>query len=298
MNQHQLPQSYYMLVAMHLIPLAELIGNFQSGRETGCMIGVNGAQGSGKSTLCEFLKLVLEEQHQLNCITVSIDDFYLTKGERHQLAEKVHPLLETRGVPGTHDVNLGMAVCQQLLAAGPDSETLIPRFNKAEDDRFDLDQWSLHRGKVDVLILEGWCVGAQPQPVKQLKQTVNDLERLMDDDGTWRRFVNQCLQHDYAKWFDMIDKLIMLKVPNMNTIFNWRWQQEQKLIERNNNEGSGLMDRDQVKHFVNHYQRLTEFMLEEMPKRADCILDLNGDHEVSRILGPMSIPLKQAAAIS
>ena len=298
MEQQQLPQSYYLLVALYLIPLAELISNFQANSQRSCMIAVNGAQGTGKSTLSEFLKLLLEDRHLLRCACLSIDDFYYTKDERMHLAEQVHPLLQTRGVPGTHDVNLGMAVCQQLMAAGPGSQTLVPRFNKAEDDRFDLEQWTVHKGEVDVLILEGWCVGARSQAAQSLNPAINDLEREQDADGTWRRYVNQCLQHDYDKWFAMIDKLVMLKAPSMDTVYNWRWQQEQQLIAKNNSNGSGLMNEVQVKHFISHYQRLTEYILEEMPQRADCVLELNRDHQVHRVLGPMSIPLKQAAAVS
>ena len=85
-----------------------LLEKYQTARDKPLIIGINGSQGSGKSTLADYLCTMLNERYQLRCVSLSLDDFYLTKLERQQLASQVHPLLETRGVPGTHDIPLAL----------------------------------------------------------------------------------------------------------------------------------------------------------------------------------------------
>ena len=71
------------------------------------IIGINGAQGSGKSTLADYIKSYMcAEGH--SAVSLSLDDFYLTREERFQLSRDTHPLLATRGVPGTHDTALAI----------------------------------------------------------------------------------------------------------------------------------------------------------------------------------------------
>ena len=154
------------------------------------VLGVNGAQGSGKSTLCEFLTLVLRHGYEHRVVGFSIDDLYKTRAERTQLAAGIHPLLETRGAPGTHDVELGLSLIDQLITAGPDDVTRIPSFDKALDERRPESDWPAHDGPTDIIILEGWCVGAKPQPESDLTRPVNTLEASEDPDGVWRHHVN------------------------------------------------------------------------------------------------------------
>ena len=78
------------------------------------VVGINGAQGSGKSTLTKILSMLLSQGFDKNVVSISIDDLYLTRAERQQLAEDIHPLFLTRGVPGTHDVELGKSILMQL----------------------------------------------------------------------------------------------------------------------------------------------------------------------------------------
>ena len=86
---------------------------------------------------------------------MSLDDFYLTLKERKALSKQVTPLLETRGVPGTHDVNLMNRIIADVCA---NRQTQVPRFDKAIDDR-EQDLEIVDAG-VDILIVEGWCLGA------------------------------------------------------------------------------------------------------------------------------------------
>ena len=146
------------------------------------LVGINGAQGTGKSTAAFILKNILETCYKRRVCVVSMDDIYHTRNERAVLARDVHPLLVTRGVPGTHDIELGLNIISCLINADSNSRVKIPCFDKAVDERRPEDQWPVFAGKPDIIILEGWCVSAIPQPQETLVQPVNELERLHDHD--------------------------------------------------------------------------------------------------------------------
>jgi D-glycerate 3-kinase len=250
----------------------------RKGSET-LVVGVNGAQGSGKSTLCDFLALVLEEGYGCRVAGFSIDDLYKTRAERERLAREVHPLLATRGVPGTHDVGLGLATLAALKASGPGDTTALPAFDKARDDRRPEAEWPKFRGRPDVIVFEGWCVGTVPQSPDALPEPVNELERDEDADGTWRRHVDRQLQGDYARLFAELDLLVMLEVPGMASVFEWRSLQEEKLaVTLPPGERHRLMDAAGIRRFVMHYERLTRHNLETLPGRANLSLRLDAGH--------------------
>ena len=256
----------------------------QRHRELGraIVVGLSGSQGSGKSTMAAFLEILLKAQG-LSTVTLSIDDLYLTLPKRQKLAEKVHPLLRTRGVPGTHEVGLGMDLIDVLCHGR--GKVSIPRFDKAEDTRAPSKRWPRVVAPVDVILFEGWCVGAIPQSDDALTQPVNALEGDEDADGAWRRHVNEQLKGDYAALFGRIDILALLKAPSFEVVFEWRSLQERKLAERvarENLTGTRIMSPDQIRRFLMFYQRLTERILAEMPGRADIIMPLDESH---RILG-------------
>lgn len=243
------------------------------------LLGVNGAQGSGKSTLCEFLQLVLHEGYGYRVAAFSIDDIYRTHAERERLGREVHPLLVTRGVPGTHDIALGLKTIDALIhPAG--GKVAIPSFDKAHDDRRPESEWRVVEAPMDVVILEGWCVGARPQPDAELVQPLNELETREDVDGSWRRHVNARLRGEYAELFGRLDRLVMLKVPDMKCVYEWRSLQEEKLAAKMAHTGyHRIMDSSGLKRFIMHYERLTRHMLEEMPDRADLTLFLDEHHQ-------------------
>lgn len=234
------------------------------------VVGINGAQGSGKTTLCKFLEVLLVEHNQ-RAATLSIDDLYLTKDERERLALEVHPLLVTRGVPGTHDPALGLALIEDFRA-GRDLE--IPRFDKAADDR--RPGRETVKGPLQVLLFEGWCLGARPQDEAALAQPVNDLEATEDRDLVWRRYVNEALSSGYQTLFEQLDMLVMLKVPDFAAVRRNRALQEDKLRARNPG-APGLMDEAALARFLDQDERLTLHMLAEMPARADLVIDVGRD---------------------
>ncbi|HEX7114224.1 MAG TPA: hypothetical protein VF193_03755 [Steroidobacter sp.] len=245
-------------------------------RDQPLIVGLCGPQGSGKSTMAAALKNLLEGRG-CTAAVLSIDDFYLSRADREVLARTVHPLFETRGVPGTHDVPLLLDVLASLQREGIVS---VPRFDKAKDDRLPREQWEQVQAPVKVIILEGWCVGAVPQPEPLLEAPVNALEEREDPKGEWRRHVNHALGSEYRAVFEQIGLLILLAAPGFEVVYRWRLQQEEELrqaVLARGGEVSQVMDERALERFISHYERLTRYILEEMPQRADIVMRL--DHE-------------------
>lgn len=258
--------------------LTDMIRAEMAERQDLCILGVAGSQGSGKSTLAAGLKVRLEKE-AVPVALLSIDDLYRTRAEREELARTVHPLLRTRGVPGTHDVALGLEVIGTLKRG---DAALLPRFDKAIDDRLPQDRWEKAAAGTRLLILEGWCVGAQPQDVQMLTAPINRLEAEEDGDGRWRQFVNHALAVDYPSLFAQIDLLAFLAAPSFDVILRWRIQQEQDL-RKSSSAALAVMDDDAIARFIQNYERLTRQMLAEMPGHADLTIWLDVDRGIQAI---------------
>ncbi|MCB1616179.1 MAG: hypothetical protein KDI30_09210, partial [Pseudomonadales bacterium] len=254
------------------------------------VIGINGCQGSGKSTLAAYLEARLSSEYRLCVANLSVDDFYLTKAGRSTLAEQVHPLLSTRGVPGTHDIPLFQTVLDQLCTAR-EGYVSIPRFDKSTDDRKPLEYWDKQKLPVDIILLEGWCLGARAQTQEKLVAPINDLERNRDKAGQWRAFVNKQLATVYPSIFSKVDVWVMLKAPSFDSVFRWRLEQEQKLAKKL--QGSlqlqkscrqalpgELMNAKDIATFVQHFQRLTEHILRDMPAWATHVYTLDENRKI------------------
>ncbi len=236
------------------------------------ILGLCGAQGSGKSTIAARLAKQVERSAIL-----SLDDLYLTRAERQRLARAVHPLFATRGVPGTHDVTLGVETIAAIVRG---EAVALPRFDKAIDDRAPPWTWPCAPKGCQLLIFEGWCVGARAQDAAALVAPLNMLEAAEDADGTWRRHVNAALASDYPRLFAPIDPLVLLVPPDWSTVLRWRTQQEEAL-RRTRGPGAGVMDDMQLARFVSHYERLTRHIWAEMPGRADLCLTLAEDRTLA-----------------
>lgn len=279
--RERLPVSYAAVVDRWWRPLAATIAEWRSAAGSPLVIGVNGAQGSGKSTLCAFLEHALLPDLGLSAVTLSLDDLYLTHDARLALARTVHPLLATRGVPGTHDVALGGAILDALRRG---ESVALPRFSKALDDRLPPEQWVTTPAAADVILFEGWCIGAKPEAADALIQPVNGLEAEEDPDGIWRRYVNDRLAGDYAHLFARLDRLVMLRPPSFDLVVDNRLLQERKLRDRQEPGGRTMSD-DGVRRFVSHYERLTRHMFRTLPDTADILVTLDARQDVAGIEG-------------
>lgn len=257
------------------LPMADWLDRHHPGRLQ--LIGLSGAQGAGKSTLARILQLLLSEGFGKRVQVLSLDDLYLQPLERKQLAQSVHPLFATRGVPGTHDIALGLELLEKLRQQHGGDIVHLPRFDKARDRRHPQSAWTPVTEPLDVLIVEGWCVGALPQPEVELASPVNDLERQHDPQGIWRRASNRALAGEYQRFFRQLDLLLMMRVPAMEHVYRWRALQESKL-------GAGAaMEPEKLRHFIMHYERLTLAQLGEMPMRADLVVELDEDHQIREV---------------
>lgn len=235
------------------------------------VLGISGGQGAGKTTLARQLGLALEGAGARSA-TCSLDDFYLSRSRRLALAESVHPLLATRGVPGTHDV---ASLRRTITALGRPGTVRLPVFDKAADDLLPAERWRPVSAPVDVLVLEGWCLGAPPQTDPELGDPVNDLEAREDAAGTWRRYVNDALAGPYALLWRCVHVLVYLRVPSLTAVTRWRTEQEQAL-PAGRRMSSGALQR-----FVAHYERITRVMQAEMPQRAHLLVRLDDAHGVA-----------------
>lgn len=249
------------------------------------IIGISGCQGSGKSTLATLMTQTMCQVNGVSAVALSLDDFYLTKDARRQLGVDIHPLLTTRGVPGTHDVPLLLKTIEQLRAG---SEGVpLPVFDKASDDRAAIQHWRTNDVGAELIFLEGWCVGLSPQPTVRLQPPVNDLEREQDADLAWRQSINAQLSGPYATLFSDLDALLFLQAPHFEAVLEWRWEQEQQLSARyrlaHPAERDPTMSRDEIVNFISHYQRLTEHALATLPHQADYVWTLAEDRSVSRL---------------
>ena len=271
------PEAYYVALEPLLVPLCGWL-NVQREPDVGPTIaGIAGAQGTGKTTIAEVIRSILTIGFGANCVRLSLDDLYLTRAERDRLAREIHPLLRTRGVPGTHDVALGRDVLDQLRAADSNTQIRVPRFDKAADDRAPEGAWSSASVPIDVVLFEGWCVGAEPEPAAALAQPVNALERDADADGRWRSYVNAQLAGPYRRLFELIDVSLFIAAPDLASSRTWRIAQEHQLRARST-AAQRLMSDAEVERFVQFYERISQRMLADAPDRADVVLSLARDH--------------------
>jgi D-glycerate 3-kinase len=269
MAEERLPESFRRTFDEVCVPFADRATDWRRDFGRTALVGLCGSQGSGKSTIATATARLLT-QRGLNAVALSLDDFYLGREARSWLAGRVHRLLQVRGPPGTHDVALACAVLDSLRGKGT---TPLPGFDKAADERRPKSSWRQVEGPVDVVIFEGWCVGARPEPSDRLTAHINTLERRDDPSRAWRSYVNRQLGEGYQALWGRLDRLVLLQAPGFEVVRGWRSEQEAKLRAKS---GGGMSDAE-IGQFIQHYERLTRWILEEMPGRADWVVKLNPD---------------------
>ena len=266
----------------YLIPLSFWINKKSNNQTNTYFLGLSGGQGAGKTTITSLLNLILTNYFKKKVCIFSIDDFYKTLDERKKLSKNIHPLLKTRGVPGTHDIKF-MTNYLNKIKSKKNKVISLPIFDKSIDDRAKKQKWKKINFIPDIIILEGWCVGAKPQNNKLLYKAVNVLEKKEDLNFKWRNYVNNQLKKKYKYLFDKMNDIIYIKVPNFSLLQKWRLKQENKLRLKNIKKKSKIMTNSEVLKFMMTYQRVTEQMFKDSPKIASVIMSLNKNHQIKNI---------------
>ena len=267
------------MIKSFLIPLCFWI-NSKADKKKPYFVGLAGGQGTGKTTTSSLIKIILSKYFKLNVFRISIDDFYKTRKERISLSKRVHPMLLTRGVPGTHDINMMLNFFKKSKSK-KFKRLKLPTFNKAIDDRFSRKHWYDLKKKPDVIIFEGWCVGAKSEKNDTLKRTINSMEKTKDQKQIWRKYVNDQLKTKYRKLYSQLNCLIYLKAKDFSLLQKWRLKQERKLwIKSKKSSNTKIMSKQDVLSFMQTYQRVTQNMFRYMPKYASIIINLNSNHQI------------------
>ena len=271
------------MIKFFLIPICFWIAKKANNKKP-YFIGLAGGQGTGKTTISSILKIILTKYFKLKVFKISLDDFYKTRKDRISLSKKVHPMLLTRGVPGTHDINIMLSFFKKIKSK-KFKNLKVPSFDKAIDDRFNKKYGHNIKERPDVIIFEGWCVGAKPEKNSSLKKSINSMEKANDTKFVWRKFINQQLKSKYKKLYSELNCLIYLKAKNFKLLQKWRLKQEQKLWSKTKKKSKNkLMSKRDVINFMQTYQRITENMFRMTPKYASIVMHLNSNHQIKSTL--------------
>ena len=267
------------MIKSFLIPLCFWISK-KASKKRPYFVGLAGGQGTGKTTISSLVRIILIKYFRLKVFRISIDDFYKTRKERMNLSKRIHPMLLTRGVPGTHDINMMLDFFRKVKSK-KFKRFKLPTFNKAIDDRFNKKRWYDLKNKPDVIIFEGWCVGAKSEKNTTLKKTINSMEKAKDQKQIWRKYVNQQLKSKYKNLYSQLNCLVYLKAKNFSLLQKWRLKQERKLwLSSKRKTNLKIMSKGDVINFMQTYQRITQNMFRYMPKYASIILNLNSNHQI------------------
>ena len=270
------------MIRSFLIPVCFWIAK-KTNKKVPLIIGLAGGQGTGKTTITSIISIILKKYFKLDIFKISIDDFYKTRKQRALLSKNKHSLLMTRGVPGTHDIDIMLNFFKKIKIKNF-KILKLPKFNKGVDDRCKQSLWYKIQSKPDVVILEGWCVGARSQNSKELKKPVNSLEKTHDQNFKWRQYVNYQLKTKYKKLFNQLDYILFLKAKNFSLLRRWRLKQEKKLwLKSKNKKNLKIMNKSEVKNFMDTYQRITQQMFKDMPKYSSIVMNLNNSHQIKNI---------------
>jgi len=264
------------------IPIAFWINNKWKKKGKTLLVGLSASQGSGKTTVAAILSIILKVFFKRNTCVISIDDFYKTLSDRKKMAEKKHSLFKTRGVPGTHDINLIKNFFEATKKKNF-KNIKLPKFSKSIDDRLKRNRWHNIKKKPEIVILEGWCVGAKAKSNSSLKKPINFLEKNEDKNLIWRKIANDRLKKEYKNVFAMIDHFIFMKVPNFKVVFKWRLLQEKKLKKKASHKRK-IMSYKEIERFIMFYQRITLQMMKDLSKSASIVMFLKKNHEIKKVL--------------
>ena len=259
-------------ISQFIIPIINKINNSKDNKFI-----IAGSQGAGKSTLAKIFKLVLENAYKKKVMLLSIDDYYLSKNKRNKLSKNIHPLLITRGVPGTHDI---VALKNDIINFQKKKFPIsTPRFNKLKDE---ISSKKNIIKNAEILLLEGWCCGSQSINKKYLFQNINRLETILDKNKKWRQYYNSQLMKDYKKVFSLFDQQIYIQPPSFSYILKWRYNQEKNNALKSRNKD--FMNKKDLQKFIQHYEKLTKWMMKTMPAKADILIKIDSNQKIKKVV--------------
>ena len=264
------------------IPISFWIVNKYKKKGKTLFLGFSGGQGSGKTTVAKILKIILKKFFKREIYVSSIDDFYKTLKDRNEMSHTIHPMFKTRGVPGTHDISL-VKKFFDFIKKKNFKKFKLPKFDKSMDERLKKKYWSNIKKRPEIVILEGWCVGAKPQSNSIINKSINVLEKYEDKHLIWRKYANEKLKKEYKKLFAMIDHFIFMKIPNFNVVYEWRLLQESKLRKKSHSSKK-IMSYNEIKRFIMFYERITLQMIKDLSKSASVVIFLKTNHKIKKIL--------------
>ena len=237
-------------------------------------IMIAGSQGSGKSTLSQLISAYLKKYYLKNSVIISLDNFYLSKNSRIKLSKKIHPLFLTRGVPGTHDIETLSIKLRQLTKKK--FPVYLPIFDKIKDTRKRSYKKIL---KADVIILEGWCVGAKPIPNYYLSKNLNDLEKFKDPYFIWRENYNSFL-HSYQKLFSKFNFFIYFQYNDWENIIEWKYKQELRL--RNKKKDISL--KKYISKFIQYYEKISRWMYLKSVNDCHVLIKIDNNQKIKQVI--------------
>ncbi len=253
----------------HIIPIIEFIlfskhKNFL----------ISGSQGIGKSSLIKIISNTLVKIYNKKVLSLSLDDYYLSKIDRSSLSIREHSLLITRGVPGTHDIKKLLSDIKNYHKSY--FPIISPIFDKLVDDIS--KKKKIIKNKSDILILEGWCCGCSPINREYLYKNINELEKKFDYNFIWRNYYNNKLKNEYKELFNLFDQKIFLKAPSFKYVLNWRLKQE--VNNNSKSKKSNKMNMNEIKIFIQYYEKITKWMIKEYKKSANLVVNIDKNQKI------------------
>ncbi|MEG4838873.1 glycerate kinase [Microcoleus sp. B9-D4] len=290
------------------LPLAMQLSTAKQSLKRPLIQGILGGQGTGKTTLCQVLSLILGKLGY-STVSLSLDDLYKTYADRQQL-QKADPRLIWRGPPGTHDIDLGIAVLDKLRASqtpslaaveNPKSNAIkpdiiknieIPRFDKsAYGGAGDRSQPEIISG-ADIVLFEGWFVGVNPVVEPKLNEflATAPFPISTESDCQFARDMNAKL-HDYLPLWNRLDRLMVLYPQDYRISQVWRNQAEREMMAT----GKSGMSEAEINRFVEYFWKALhpELFIKSMVEgdRVDLVIEIMSDRTVGKICRAIDLKL-------
>jgi D-glycerate 3-kinase len=262
------------------LPLATQLTQHYQSLNRPIIQGVLGGQGTGKTTLGKALTTILTFQGY-KTLSLSIDDLYKSYADRQYLRQ-LDPRLIWRGPPGTHDVEIGLKVLDDLRQG--QTSVRVPQFDKSLHNGLgDRIEPQLVTG-INIVLFEGWFVGCRPVDNSRFDQPPEPI--ITESDRQFARDMNHKLK-DYLPLWECLDRLMVLNPVDYRLSKQWRQQAEQEMIKSGK---SGMTDAE-IEQFVDYFWKslhpeLFISPLVENPNLADIVVNINADHSVGQIYRP------------